>query len=92
MNSERDSFLENNYLDSNELKAFNYIAACGSDTFGFNSYRCEDCGVLSFITTPVAIETAPLVNIMQEKTGSINSAVFFWIFLISTLFLLYLTV
>ena len=44
MNSERDSFLENNYLDSNELKAFNYIAACGSDTFGFNSYRCEDCG------------------------------------------------
>lgn len=44
MNGERDSFLENHHLDSNELKAFNYIAACGSDTFGFNSYRCEDCG------------------------------------------------
>ena len=44
MNSERSTFLENHYLNSSELKAFNYIAACGSDTFGFNSYRCEDCG------------------------------------------------
>lgn len=44
MQSERDSFLSQYYLDSEQLKAFNYMAACGSETFGFNSYRCEDCG------------------------------------------------
>lgn len=44
MQSEKDNFLSQHYLDSEQLKAFNYMAACGSETFGFNSYKCEDCG------------------------------------------------
>lgn len=44
MQSERDDFLSKYYLDSEQLKAFNYMAACKTETFGFNSYECEDCG------------------------------------------------
>ncbi|MCD7808060.1 MAG: IS91 family transposase [Erysipelotrichaceae bacterium] len=31
------------FLDSHHLKAYNYMAACGTDVFGFNAYECEDC-------------------------------------------------
>jgi hypothetical protein len=44
MQSERDEFISKYYLDSQQLKAFNYMAACKTETFGFNSYECEDCG------------------------------------------------
>lgn len=44
MEEEREDFLSQNYLNLHELKTFNFLAACGTDTFGFNSYICEDCG------------------------------------------------
>ena len=44
MQNERNSFLSKNHLNSYELKTYNYISACKTETFGFNSYKCEDCG------------------------------------------------
>lgn len=44
LSNERHDFLKHNHLDDHQFKAFNYMAACGSETFGFNSYECEECG------------------------------------------------
>lgn len=44
LQNERKDFLSKNYLDSYELKTFNFMAACKTKTFGFNSYECEECG------------------------------------------------
>ena len=42
-NTERSNFFLHHHLDDEQFKAYNYIAACGTDTFGFNTYMCEDC-------------------------------------------------
>lgn len=44
LQNERQAFLARNHLDSYELKTFNFMAACKSKTFGFNSYECKECG------------------------------------------------
>ena len=42
--SERDRYLATFHLSDHELRCYNYMAACGTETFGFNAYECEDCG------------------------------------------------
>ena len=44
IHNERNRFLSAHHLNPHEFKVFNYMAACGSQTFGFNSYICQDCG------------------------------------------------
>lgn len=44
MQNEKDDFLSRCCLNNEEFKTFNYMAACKTDTFGYNSYICEDCG------------------------------------------------
>lgn len=44
MQNERDNFLSHHHLSDEQLKVYNYLAACGTETFGFNSYVCEECG------------------------------------------------
>lgn len=44
MQNEKNNFLSHHHLDDHERKVFNYLTACGTSTFGFNAYRCKDCG------------------------------------------------
>ncbi len=41
---ERQNYMDSFFLDSYHLKTYNYMAACGTQVFGYNSYECEDCG------------------------------------------------
>ena len=42
--SEKNNYLKKYHLNAYELKCYNYMAACGTETFGYNAYECEDCG------------------------------------------------
>lgn len=42
--SEKNNYLKKYHLNAYELKCYNYMAACGTETFGYNAFECEDCG------------------------------------------------
>lgn len=44
LKNERSAFLNEHFLNEHELKCYNYMAACGTETFGYNAYECDDCG------------------------------------------------
>lgn len=42
--NEKSNYMSKYSLNDYELKCYNYMAACGTKTFGFNAYECNDCG------------------------------------------------